>query len=218
MRSVSKGLHPVGETGEAVVFTDYKHAMPHLEKRLGRYCSYCERPIRCHLAVEHKRPQAHHPELALIWDNLLLGCGNCNGTKSDQNPQPGAVLWPDEDDTFALIAYGRSGMVKPQTGLSVELLNRVNTTLTMLGLSKTPKQATNSDHRYADRLEVWSSAERSRVDLQANNTPEMRRSILETAKAKGNYSIWQTVFADDPAMRQALACAFPGTRASTSSA
>jgi uncharacterized protein (TIGR02646 family) len=216
MRSVSKRPHPVGETGEAMVFTDYTQAKPHLEKRLGRYCSYCERPIPCNLAVEHKRPQAHHPELALSWGNLLLGCGNCNGTKSDQNPQPGAVVWPDEDDTFALITYCRSGMVKPKTGLDVNLFNRVNTTLTMLGLSKIPEQAANSDHRYADRLEVWHIAEQSRVDLQGQNTPELRRSILETAKAKGGYSIWQTVFADDPAMQQALACAFPGTRTSTS--
>ena len=39
MRPVNKGKSP------SVNFSRYRDAEPYLEKRLGRYCSYCEMPI-----------------------------------------------------------------------------------------------------------------------------------------------------------------------------
>lgn len=47
MRPVNKGKSP------SVNFSRYRDAEPYLEKRLGRYCSYCEMPIFNAPEVEH---------------------------------------------------------------------------------------------------------------------------------------------------------------------
>jgi hypothetical protein len=51
----------------------------------------------------------------------------------------------------------------------------------------------------------------ARGDLETNDSPEMRRSILQTAIARGHWSIWMQVFQDDVAMRAQLNQWFQGT-------
>src|SRR2546425_11096780 len=52
MRPVDKGAAPA-------VYARYQDAGPDLRARLGDYCSYCERQIETHLAVEHVQPKSH---------------------------------------------------------------------------------------------------------------------------------------------------------------
>lgn len=194
------------------MFAVYQDAVVHLKERLGRYCSYCERPIKVGLAVEHKLPKEHNPLLELEWQNFLLSCTNCNSSKGQFNPPANSIVWPDEHDTFALIAYLPSGAVRPRSGADFLVENRVRATLSMLGLSKHPAEMSSADHRFYDRLEVWQLAIQSRDDLVRRDSCELRRAIVETAKATGGYSIWQEVFAADAAMRDAIFLTFVGTR------
>ena len=213
MRSVIKGLAPLNETGASVVFEEYQAAAAHLKERLGRYCSYCERTVPVGLAVEHKLPKEHHPQLELEWHNFLLACANCNSSKGRAYIPFGSVVWPDEHDTFAFLAYFPSGAIRPRADLDDGVAARVIATLALLGLSKAPEQMTSADHRHFDRLEVWRRAEQSKTDLLARDSSELRRAIVETARASGGYSIWQAVFNADRAMQRDLANAFPGTNA-----
>lgn len=211
MRHLDKGATPVDEVGAAILFGDYQDAGPHLKKRIGRYCCYCERAIPASLAVEHKLPREHHPLLALAWSNLLLACSNCNSTKGHKDTGVMPVIWPDEEDTYSVIEYARSGTVKPVDGLDAELLVRVMNLLDLTGLARGPSDLRGSDHRIFDRQEVWRKAEQSVVDLAQGDTERMRRSIIETAKSTGGFSIWMKAFSHDAQMQAALRAAFPGT-------
>jgi len=50
----------------------------------GERCMFCSGSESSD--VEHYRPKAIFPELALGWENLLWSCGICNGAKSNQFP------------------------------------------------------------------------------------------------------------------------------------
>lgn len=58
-------------------------------------------------------------------------------------------------------------------------------------------------------------AERARQRLLAcpqDACELMREQIVETVKAKGFWSVWMSVFRDDPDMTARLIAAYPGTR------
>lgn len=78
-------------------------------------------------------------------------------------------------------------------------------------LDKTPNTSTASDRRWLNRKEAWEMAERARTRLARCNNDDMKDQIIETVQAKGYWSIWMTVFEDDPDMLQRLINAFPGT-------
>ena len=100
MRPISRGLAPKR-------YTQHGDAYPDLCDHIGRYCSYCEAPLK-NGEVEHVLPQHHFPALALSWNNFLLGCKNCNATKG---AWPGATagraaaVWPDTDNTARAFVY-----------------------------------------------------------------------------------------------------------------
>jgi hypothetical protein len=69
--------------------------------------------------------------------------------------------------------------------------------------------------RVSQRMEAWAIAEEGRTDALANPANvEMRRCLINLAIATGFFSIWMTVFAAEPDMRNCLIDAFPGTRGS----
>src|SRR5260370_24609015 len=74
MRPVDKGVPPA-------VYATYQDAGSDLRSRLGDYCSYCERQIETHLAVEHVQPKVRRASLRNVWSNVLLGCVHCNSRK-----------------------------------------------------------------------------------------------------------------------------------------
>lgn len=207
MRPIERGNSP-----QAHAFVNYRDAFPHLVSRLGAYCTYCERRIPTNLAVEHIQPKGLPQYAALIgrWDNFVLGCVNCNGTKTDKDVVLAHVLLPDRDNTAAAFAYTADGKVAPAHGLTTAQQQLAADTLALCGLDKGPSEVTDENgrivaiDRYAQRMEAWAIALTSKVDLAETPTMGMRRQIVKTAQSAGFFSIWMQVFDDDAQMRRML--------------
>lgn len=214
MRPVERGDSPI--VGD---YANYRDAFVELQARLGPYCSYCERRIPTQLAVEHIQPKAAglYPHLVGRWDNYLLGCVNCNATKGDKDVQLDRVLLPDRDNTSAAFVYTADGRIEIAPGLVAEYQPIAKLTLAIPGLDKPISEAVDANgrlvaiDRVSQRMEIWAIAELSKADLAANPHDAMRRQIVKTALAHGCFSIWLTIFADDPIMRRLLIDGFPGT-------
>ncbi|MEQ8997329.1 MAG: hypothetical protein RID53_12610 [Coleofasciculus sp. B1-GNL1-01] len=67
------------------------------------------------------------------------------------------------------------------------------------------------DRRWLNRQKAWDIAERSLNNLKKNDTSFMREQIVETAKTRGFWSVWMTVFVEDTDMLKRFIHAFPGT-------
>jgi hypothetical protein len=220
MRPVERGPCPSAVGGQSKQFDCYEDARPYLTDRLGAYCSFCEIRLPLGLAVEHIRHKVGNPSLEREWTNFLLACPNCNstkGTKIDTQADVDAHLWPHADRTFEAFEYD-GGVVRVANQLSNEFETRAHATAEMVGLFRRPgygmtREQDNraSDRRWLERMEAWDDAIIARDDLHQCDTPEMRRQIVRSAQARGFWSVWMTVFADDPSMRDALCEAFPGT-------
>lgn len=210
MRPVNRGEHPAEL---ASPMAHYRDAAPYLEKRLGRYCSYCERWIATSLAVEHISPKDADAAKERDWNNFLLACTNCNSTKGTKAPTSDS-LWPDQHDTFGALLYREDGAIKPHPDLPPEEQARSAALLQLVGLDKPPKN--DNSHRWDDRLEAWRKAKTAqqliqRVPQQSLNMA--RELALETLTGHGGWSIWMTVFSNDPDMQNRLITVLPGTAA-----
>lgn len=214
MRPVDRGTWPLNDDGNAVQYSEYSHARRELIKRMGEYCSYCEMQLDASLAVEHVQPKqplgaiAVNAARALSWDNFLLACTNCNSTKGNEDVYLPDYLWPDRDNTFRAIRYASGGLVSAIPGIAdVQASNLIK----LVGLDKTPDTSTASDRRWLNRKEAWEIAERARDRLARCSSGDMKEQIIETAQAKGYWSIWMTVFENDPDMLLRLIEGFLGT-------
>ncbi len=223
MRPVNRGAQPKDSSGRALEFTEYAYAKPHLIDRLGEYCSFCEMQLPAALAVEHIRCKDTNENLEREWSNLLLACPSCNstkGTKIDTAADVERVAWPHLDRTLDLFHYTQGGVVRLADVGDPALAARARATADMVGLLRRPNQGLTraqvlrgSDRRYEKRRETWDEAIEARNDLLQNDSPEMRRQILATARARGFWSVWMTVFRDDETMKTALCdeASFKGT-------
>jgi len=220
MRPVVRGDCPEDENGNECSYTNYQNARGELIKRLGEYCSYCEMRLETSLAVEHVRPKkpkgekANIPEREFDWNNFLLACSNCNSTKGNTDVVLGEYFWPDRDNTFNALQYSEGGLITPAQHLSRDLEIKAKKTVELTGLDKHPlmnaaSDPKASDRRWRNRRETWDIAMESKTDLAACNTPQMRRQILRSVH--GYWSIWMTVFQDEPDMLKEFIEAFPGT-------
>lgn len=215
MRPVNRGSCPTDDEGDEVRFAEYTHARKKLIQRLGEYCSYCEMHLDSSLAVEHVRPKkppgagAVMLDRALDWHNFLLACTNCNSTKGDTDVVLGEYLWPDRDDTFHALRYSVGGVVDSAPGGEKIRADRL---LDLVGLRKLLDTQEASDRRWLNRKDAWEAAVRSKGNLAKCPHDAMRDQIILTVVANGYWSIWMTVFADDPDMRGRLLQAFPGTQ------
>jgi uncharacterized protein (TIGR02646 family) len=218
VRPVRRGPSPVTKD-----FDDYTKALPDLIARIGRYCSYCERPILTQLAVEHIQPKSlpKYEHLRGRWENFLLGCVNCNSTKKDKDVQFSAMLLPDRDNTFAAFTYRSDGSIVPAAGLADPVQQQARDTLALTGLDKRPANVLDENgkrvaiDRISQRMEVWAKAEEARADVLANPANEaVRKMVVRLALAEGFFSIWMKVFEGEPAMRNRLIDAFASSRAS----
>jgi uncharacterized protein (TIGR02646 family) len=218
MRPVQRGISP-----RTIDFSDYDDAKPYLVSRIGRYCSFCERPIATVLAVEHIQPKslAAYNHLIGRWENFLLACVNCNSCKKAKNIVLSDVILPDRDNTFAAFTYSADGTMTAASNLSVCARALAVTTLNVTGLDK--KICTTLDEngrqvaldRVSQRMEAWAIAEESRAGTLANPTNiELRQAVIRLAVSTGFFSIWLTVFAADSVIRNSLIDAFAGTRGS----
>ena len=208
MRPVDKGPAPA-------VYVCYQDAGVDLRNRLGDYCSYCERQLETHLAVEHIQPRASNPGLQHSWANFLLSCVHCNSSKGNT---PVALLdyfWPHRDNTLRALEYVKGGLVRPHADLTAVDHVRARDTIALTGLDKFPgnsgRKPTDSDRRWRRRRETWQLAEKKRDRLAIQDTAVVRELIVEIAKERGMFSIWWAVFAADIDMRRRLRMAFIGT-------
>lgn len=210
MRPVDKGTSPF-------VYIQYQDAGSDLQNCIGHFCSYCERQIETHLAVEHIQPKSLVPTLQNTWSNFLLACVNCNSCKGNTNVNLTDYLWPDCDNTLRVIKYVRGGLVQPNTSMSATIQSKAQATISLTGLDKDPgnpgREPSPADRRWLKRQQLWQLAEKNRQRLTTNNSQEVRELIVENALGRGMFSIWWTVFANDMDMRRRLREAFIGTDA-----
>ncbi len=222
MRPVTKGAVPQDENGAEIVFKEYARSRRYLIDRIGEYCSYCERKIQANLAVEHVQPKDSNPELALSWDNFLLGCTNCNSTKGDKEVVIKNFVWPDIDDTFNYFSYDDSGVVKvDEEILDPDLRKRIDETIKLVGLQKSsPKLGTAdwekaSDRRNEHRRKAYMNSMRYRETYRKASEAEknlMLDLIKTVVVADGFWTIWMKAFRDFPEMTDSLKVCLPGTR------
>ena len=208
-------MRPVERGDAPQVFTAYRDAYPYLVERMGDYCSYCERQIETHLAVEHVQPKNPVPALENEWTNFLLGCVNCNSSKGDNPVTLIDYLWPDSENTLSAFSYSKGGIVSPNEGLNPGMATKASATIQLVGLDKYPgnpgREPTVSDLRWQRRREAWQKAEYCRNLVQENDCEQVRSLIVEVAKGRGMYSIFWTVFEADTDIKKRLREAFSGT-------
>lgn len=218
MRPIDKGESPYETIAE------YQDAIPHLEKRIGLYCSYCEMPIIHVPEVEHMISRKRGGDRT-AWSNLLLGCKYCNTRKSAKITPQNAVeyLWPDADNTAVAFSYMHGIPKVNEEALSVldptgACCEKAKNTYEMVDLGNMPDiQKGDKDRRASKRIAALDMASRSLDNWHhVKDAPEqfkndMKKQIVVTAKAVGFFSVWMTVFADEPQMLQALIENFPGT-------
>ena len=209
MRPVDRGAPPAEE------YSTYRNAAPELEARLGRYCSYCERQIETHMAVEHIQPKSRVRTLARAWSNFLLACVNCNSCKGSTAIMLNDFFWPDVDNTLRAFCYLPGGVVTPNPALDKSLKAKAVASLALTGLDRYPcgpgPAPCRSDKRWVKRRETWQKARYALYRLQSNDSIVLREQIVDTAEATGLFSIWWSVFDGDGDMRRRLRDAFPGT-------
>lgn len=94
--------------------------------------------------------------------------------------------------------------------------DRARRTLELTGLDRRPGRArepSDADHRWRKREEAWKKAQMARDVLRYARSEGVLSITVELAVATGFWSIWMTVFEDDPEVRARLIRAFPGTAA-----
>jgi uncharacterized protein (TIGR02646 family) len=213
MRPVERGTRPLDENGAPKHYPRYQLARGDLIARLGEYCSYCEAKLPASLAVEHVLPKSLNPELEREWNNFLLGCTNCNSTKSARDIRLQDYYWPDVDNTLLAIRYKEEGIVTVAEGLNDAQTARAAATIELVGLDKTPdRDPEASDRRWLHRRTAWQRATlaRQRFETQPHNEL-LHDTIVELAEESGHWSIWFSVFLGIPAMQRRFAAAFMGT-------
>lgn len=216
MRPIVRGACPTQADGTAHVFTAYSNARGVLIRRLGECCSYCEMHLDASLAVEHVQPKKPPgaPVINVIrelsWDNFLLCCANCNSTKGNTDVALDDYLWPDRHNTFLALIYKQGGLIEAAQGNDHAQAQR---TIELVGLDKTPsdqaQQTDASDRRWNNRREAWDIAVESKKNLKELDRPTMRAQIV--LQIQGYWSIWMTVFKDDPDMLKRIIHHIPGT-------
>lgn len=212
MRPIFRDKEPVDSSGNAKKFQEYQEARGDLIARLGQYCSYCEMKLDASLAVEHVQPKSLYPTLEREWNNFLLACTNCNSTKGSQDIILSDYYWPDEDNTFRAFTYLQGGLIRLNSNLNNQEKIKAKATLKLTGLDKPfVNDPEVKDRRLLNRRETWDIATRSLNRLRTNDTLLMREQVAEHSVSQGYWSVWMTVFKDDPDMLRRFIEAFPGT-------
>ena len=94
---------------------------------------------------------------------------------------------------------------------------KAKNTYEMVGLGNIPIQKDDKDRRATSRNSAFIKARESLEGWrQIKDAPETYKSVMKTqimitAVAEGFFSVWMTVFADEPQILQALIESFPGT-------
>jgi uncharacterized protein (TIGR02646 family) len=212
MRPIECSSSPTDRAGSPKQFREYQDARGDLIDRLGEYCSYCEMRLDASLAVEHVQPKSLNSVLKLEWSNFLLACTNCNSIKGVRSVNLNDYYWPDRDNTYRAFKYLKGGLVHVNSDLTNTEIKLASATLKLTGLDKiSSNDLRRSDRRQSNRRDAWEQAEIALKRLKDNPIPVLRDQIVDTAKNKGFWSVWMTVFQDDADMLNRFIAAFPGT-------
>ncbi len=213
-------MRPVERGENTKVFAEYQEAKRDLIDRLGAYCSYCERPMSGGLAVEHILPKgdAEYFSLELVWGNFLLSCINCNSHKKGiAKTVLDEYFWVHLDNTFMVLEYLSGGRVAINPNLDDTQKKKAARTIAMFKLDLCPPEDLETrdpkarDLRWLNRKNVWEVAQEERQELVQENTASRRNATAKIAVSRGFWSVWMTVFKDDPDMLERFIKAFPGT-------
>jgi uncharacterized protein (TIGR02646 family) len=205
-------MRPIERGDNSTVYLKYQEARSELIARLGQCCSYCECRLPATLDVEHIQPKDINPALRETWTNFLLACKNCNSTKGDQAIILQDYFWVDKDNTARAFVFLIGGVIEVNPSLDENMKIKAQKTMELVGLQKQPPSNKEfSDRRWSNRKETWNMAVDSLQDLNDCNTVQMRQQIVRTAQGQGFWSVWMTVFKDDPDMLERLINAFAGT-------
>ncbi len=212
MRAIERGSCPIDQAGVPKIFNKYQDARGDLINRLGEYCSFCETPLGASLPVEHMLPKNLNPQLEGDWNNFLLACTNCNSTKGSKNIVLSDYYWPDRDNTARAFVYLSGGLVRVHPNLRDSEQQQADKTLKLTGLDRIPgNDPAMTDRRWLNRRKAWDIAGRSLQNLRNNDTVFMREQIVETARTRGFWAVWMTVFRQETDMREPFINAFEGT-------
>ncbi len=202
MRPVDKGASPY------IKITHYQDAEPYLEKKLGRYCSFCEMRINNHLAVEHKESKNSGGALT-DWNNLLLSCSYCNSRKLGKvkKGENEKWLWPDQDNTFLAFTYENAIPKVNENYLksvSMEVYEKAKTVFEDLALDYFPNNTECKtkkkyvDKRWMTRFEALSVAQLAKKTWDVCKDLDIKwlqlENIIVQAKGCGFFSVWMLVF------------------------
>ncbi len=208
-------MRPIERGVNLKLFKEYGDARDDLINQLGAYCSYCEMRIPTP-AVEHIQPKSLPNGLELAWDNFLLACNSCNSVKKDKNIDDNNLnnyFWADSDNPFRAFYYEQNRAPQISTSLTDFQQQIAKNTLELTGIDREPlhPKLSKKDRRWKERNEAWDDALSVKEDFKSNSSEEMKNTIIRLAKAKGFWSVWMTVFADDINMRYLLIQEFKGT-------
>lgn len=222
MRPINKGGSPIHRNE----FDEYQDALPYLIKRLGNYCSYCERYFDANLAVEHKSPKEPYRGEERKWKNFLIACTQCNSTKKNKDVDPTKwhdYVWPDLDDTYHMISYlpENAYEARPAKGLSNNDQVRVQRTLDLVKLNANAEEY--EEIEYKNRLVKRQEVAKDCEDLKKQyfgavkmakekpnepyfqkNVQDILENIKRIAKCSGCWSIWMNYFEGVQEVREYL--------------
>ncbi len=213
-------MRPVERGENTTVFSEYQEAKRLLIDRLGMYCSYCERRLSGGLAVEHILPKGNpdYAHLELQWGNFLLSCINCNSHKKTiAKTVLDKYFWVHLDNTFMALQYLPGGRVAINSNLDEAQQQKAARTIAMFKLDLCPPEDLETrdpkarDLRWMERKFVWELAQEEWQELQTDDSASRRNSIVKLAVSRGFWSVWMTVFKDDPDMLERFINAFAGT-------
>lgn len=215
MRPVDRGECPTEDDGSLRIYSTYAKARRDLIDRMGQYCSYCNQKLPASLAVEHVQPKSLVPEMALEWENFLLGCTNCNSTKGNKPVDLDDYLWPDIHNTNMAFKYTDDGEIHVNQALNGQLRQKAQNLLDLVGLQRYEDSPTASDRRWKNRKDAFEKAKLAlELYLKAFDKgagDAFADALGLWASDNGFFSIWLQTFNAYPSVRKKIIESFKGT-------
>lgn len=198
-------------TDNQVTYRPYGAAKEDLIQALGPFCSFCEREgFSSALDVEHIENKNQNPGKENDWDNFLLGCKNCNPIKGTKSVT--GVLLPHQDNTFAAFLFLESGLIAVNPAIDHKQKTKAEKLIDLVGLDRRPghNRYSTKDKRWEERMKAWTLANRYLDKFSAGHCDI--EIIKDLALSVGFWSVWMTVFDDQPEIKMMLVNVFQGTR------
>lgn len=136
--------------------------------------------------IEHFRPKAVFPRLAMTWENFLWACGSCNRFKGDRFPldtQSGALLInPIEENVWDFFFIDEFGNLTPRWRNDLNDLDpRAESTQKILGLDRQALQETRQSRlldlkrRVEDSMKLFQRGDLTREQLRERHSEWLKQ-------------------------------------------